>query len=337
MAENPKGKSRKQPGFGLDREDPTGVPRRPQSEPASYAELDPDEATALVHVGSLGRIELGEEKNRHLLVRVKGAAIGQVFALPDEPCRIGRAPDSTLYVGDDGVSRRHALIVKEGDGYVLIDTNSANGTFVGGERVGKHPLVDGDTIQLCSTAAFRYTVTDVSQENLLQKLFEASVTDGLTGANNREHFDTMLRSELSYARRHKTELSLVLFDIDHFKRVNDTFGHPAGDQVLIQISQAVATMIRSEDMFARYGGEEFALLLRGVALPGAVRLAERVRATIESLLVACEKGSIRVTISAGCAALSELENPVGEALIQAADRRLYIAKNSGRNRVCQTG
>ncbi|MGC4093417.1 MAG: diguanylate cyclase [Polyangiaceae bacterium] len=216
---------------------------------------------------------------------------------------------------------------------MLIDTESANGTFVSGQRISRHVLKDGDVVQFATSAAFRYTLTDGSQEALLRQLFEASVTDALTGAFNRDYFDTQLSAELSFARRHKAELSLIMFDVDFFKKVNDTYGHPAGDQVLVRIARTVASMVRTEDVFARYGGEEFALILRGVNVTGAAALAERLRGAVQALSIPSERGAIRVTISAGCAGMTGGSEVSAEELIGSADKRLYAAKHGGRNRV----
>src|SRR6185369_11331887 len=131
-----------------------------------------------------------------LLVRVRGAELGRVTQLPPERMRVGRSQDCELWLSDDGVSRRHASLVRVGNNYVIEDEGSANGTFVGGVKIERHELHDGDVIQFGPTAVFRYTLSDESQEALLRQLYDASVTDALTGAHNREHFDTQLRAEL---------------------------------------------------------------------------------------------------------------------------------------------
>jgi diguanylate cyclase (GGDEF)-like protein len=204
---------------------------------------------------------------------------------------------------------------------------------VAGVKITRHELRDGDVIQFGPTAVFRYTLSDEAQEALLRQLYDASVTDALTGAHNREHFDTQLRAELSYARRHHTDVSLVIFDADHFKKVNDTYGHQVGDTVLIQIANVVRGLVRSEDVFARYGGEEFALVLRGIDIDGAGAVADRLRERIAALDIGTERGPIKVTVSAGCASLSTSDEKTPESLIALADRRLYGAKHAGRNRV----
>jgi diguanylate cyclase (GGDEF)-like protein len=302
--------------------------------PGAYLlrEDDPLERTAVVSLKELKGARR-QAKDRHLLIRARGAQLGHVTRLGQDPQRIGRANDCEIWLSDDGVSRRHASVRFEADGYVLEDSQSANGTFVGGQRVEQTQLRDGDLIQFGPQAVFRYSVTDEGQEQLLRQLYEASVTDALTGANNREHFDTQLRMELSFARRHATDLALVMFDVDHFKRVNDGYGHPVGDEVLVEIAKVARRLIRNEDVFARYGGEEFALILRGIALEGARVVGDRLREGIAALTVETDKGPLKVTISVGCASVASLPEPTVEALVQAADQRLYAAKHAGRNRV----
>ncbi len=295
-------------------------------------EEEGDDRTAIVSLKDL-KAPRKQSKDRHLLVRVRGAELGRVTLLSPERVRVGRNQDSELWLSDDGVSRRHASLYREGNTYIVEDEGSANGTFVAGIKVTRHELRDGDVIQFGPTAVFRYTLSDESQEALLRQLYEASVTDALTGAHNREHFDTQLRAELSYARRHNTDVSLVIFDADHFKKVNDTYGHQVGDTVLTQIANVVRDAVRSEDVFARYGGEEFALVLRGIDIEGSGAVADRLRERIAALKIETDRGVLGVTVSAGCASLSTTEEKTPEGLITVADRRLYGAKHAGRNRV----
>jgi diguanylate cyclase (GGDEF)-like protein len=300
--------------------------------PTPYVAEESDERTAIVSLSEL-RSPKKQSKDRHLLVRVKGAELGRVSRLPPEQFRVGRSQDCELWLGDDGVSRKHARIYQEGSAYLIEDTESANGTFVQGQRVSRQILRDGDVIQFGPTAVFRYTVTDESQEALLQQLYDASVTDALTGAHNREHFDTQLRSELSYARRHKSDVSLAFFDVDHFKKVNDTYGHPAGDAVLVALAETIRKMIRNEDVFARYGGEEFAVLCRSIDVAQAAVLAERLRERLAAGVTEHNGTRLSVTVSLGVAGFPETPVRGPEELIAAADGALYEAKASGRNRV----
>ncbi|HXK20064.1 MAG TPA: GGDEF domain-containing protein [Polyangiaceae bacterium] len=299
-------------------------------------EEEADDRTAIVNLKDL-KAPRKQSKDRHLLVRVRGAELGRVTLLSPERVRVGRSHDSELWLSDDGVSRRHANLQRVGNTYVLEDESSANGTFVGGVKITRHELRDGDVIQFGPTAVFRYTLSDESQESLLRQLYDASVTDALTGAHNREHFDTQLRAELSYARRHNTDVSLVIFDADHFKKVNDTYGHQVGDNVLMQIANVVRGTVRSEDVFARYGGEEFALVLRGIDIEGCGAVADRLRERIAAVKIQTERGTLSITVSAGCASLSTTDDKTPEGMIAVADRRLYGAKHAGRNRVMITG
>jgi diguanylate cyclase (GGDEF)-like protein len=297
---------------------------------------DESEQTAVVNLADLRGLR-APKQDRHLLVRVQGTHLGKVHALGTTPMHIGRSQDAELWLADDGVSRKHARLVPEGGRFFIEDLDSANGTFVQGERIKRRLLEDGNLIQIGPTAVFRYSIADADQEALLEQLYSTSVTDALTGAANREHFDTQLAGELSYARRHKADCSVVMFDLDHFKKVNDTYGHQAGDEVLLTVAKAVRKELRAEDIFARYGGEEFAIIMRGIDARGAAALAERLRAAASALVIQSGGHSIRVTLSAGCASARELDDPRGEDLVGAADRRLYAAKRGGRNRVVFSG
>jgi len=273
----------------------------------------------------------------HVFVRMDGSDVGQVTSLSGALLEVGRLAKNHLHLPLEGVSRQHARIVFQDDSYWIEDLGSANGTFVQGARVTRHRLTDGDVVQFGPRVVFRYSITDTGEEKILRQLYESSVKDALTGAFNREYFSERLKAEVAYARRHQAELSLVMFDIDYFKKVNDGHGHPAGDAVLQETVAAVARTLRAEDVLARYGGEEFAVILRGVGLSSASGVAERLRSIVEATSTVHEGATIRCTISAGCAALSCCETPTLEALIAISDRRLYIAKRGGRNRVVSLG
>lgn len=277
--------------------------------------------------------DLAPARDRAVLLRLDGVDAGSMVRLDHGTCKIGRHTANQLAIFDGGTSRDHARITWAGNAHMLEDLGSRNGTFVRGMRVTRVVLADGDLIQFGPHACFRYTITDALQERLLKQLYESSTRDGLTGTYNRRHFDERLTAELAYAKRHGSELSMVMLDIDHFKKVNDTHGHVAGDAVIRHIANVAQQTLRGEDVLARYGGEEFAVLLRGIPVDGAVRVAERVRSTVQVLPIAFQGKPIPVTLSAGCAALSECQQRTGAALIEAADDRLYEAKRAGRNRV----
>jgi two-component system cell cycle response regulator len=289
----------------------------------------------------LGEFPLAPVSNRStraLLLRMDGVHAGSVFSVDQLPCTIGRHATNMLRIDEDSISRFHARIIRDNQGFVLEDLESRNGTFVGGKRIKRHRLTDGEGLTFGAKVAFHFSVTDSLEEHLLRRLYESSTRDALTGAYNRSHFDERLRAEVAFAARHAGETSLVMIDLDHFKRVNDTYGHAAGDAVLKELAAVSQRQVRSEDVFARFGGEEFAVVLRGIGLDGATTLGERLRIWFERTPIVFEGKTLTVTLSAGCASMACCPAPVTpKELIRVADRRLYLAKAKGRNRVIARG
>lgn len=295
---------------------------------------DDEESTGTMRITEVQMVDPRlKPRDRATLTVLSGPDTGRVITLTGV-LRIGRGRDCDVRIDDNSVSRLHALIVNRGAlRWVIEDQRSRNGTFVNGVHKDSHELRDGDRIQLGASVRFRFSITNVEEEGVLRKLYESSVRDGLTGAYNRKHFDERLATEISYSIRHGTELSLVMFDIDHFKRVNDEYGHLAGDRVLSKLTGVVQHTIRAEDILARYGGEEFAVIARGTGLDGAMCLAERIRSMTERVAIRIDDLDLRVTVSVGVAVLGLLERKDVEGLIRAADGCLYAAKQTGRNRV----
>jgi two-component system cell cycle response regulator len=316
--------------------DPSAILARPEPETPQTYGFDDDEVTEVGIRALDARIVAplsAPARDRAVLLRMDGVLAGQVHVLGKTTFRIGRHPKNDLRAEDTGISRFHACIEWEADGHTIEDLDSRNGTFVGGSAITKRRLVDGDWVQLGPRVGFRYSITDATQEELLQRLFESSTRDALTGTYNRKHFEERLNAEIAYGLRHNTEIALVLFDIDHFKRINDTHGHQIGDVVLRQVATTAARRLRTEDVLARFGGEEFAVILRGTSRLGAGLVAERLRALVAALPAIVDGKPIAVTVSAGCASLECCANRTPHELVAAADRRLYVAKRQGRNRV----
>jgi two-component system, cell cycle response regulator len=272
-------------------------------------------------------------RQRELMVRLDSANAGEVWTLDRDDFSVGRHPDNQVCIDDQGLSRQHLRIRRVGGSSVLEDLNSSNGTFVNGERISSRCLQNGDTVQLGPRVCFRFTVAGEHEERVLKQLYESSVRDALTQAYNRHYFAGQLASELSFALRHGAELSLLLLDVDHFKRVNDTRGHLAGDHVLKSLATLLGAQLRREDIFARYGGEEFVVILRGVAIAGAATLGERLRAAVEQLKLSFDQQEFGITVSIGCASLACCNRHDPASLVQRADGRLYQAKRDGRNRI----
>src|SRR3954466_4591923 len=193
----------------------------------------------------------GGKRDRAYLVVLAGASVGEMYKVEGEKVVIGRGQKAQIRLFDDGISREHAQIVIEGSHIVLQDLGSTNGTFCNGLKVDKRELVDGDKILVGSTTILKFTYHDNLDEAFQRQMYESSLRDGLTKAFNKKYFTDRLESEFTYAVRHGAALSLVMFDIDHFKKVNDTYGHSAGDLVLTEMSALMMLSLRTEDVFAR--------------------------------------------------------------------------------------
>lgn len=268
-----------------------------------------------------------------VLVRMDGHGAGAVQTIPPAGIVLGRSPSADVQIDDAGVSRKHARLHMKAGEVWLDDLGSRNGCYVGGRNVTSLQLRDGDCIQLGPRVSFRFSLMDSQQKSMLERLYSSSILDPLTGAHNRRHGEERLAAEIAYAVRHRSMLSVVLLDLDHFKQVNDDHGHQAGDAVLKHLAKLAKRELRTEDVFARYGGEEFLVIVRNVDLNGAFCAAERIRSVIERTPVDHEGKRIQATLSAGCASLDCVTAPTAQELIAVADARLYEAKNRGRNRV----
>ena len=267
------------------------------------------------------------------LIVMRGHQVGRMYELGDEVAEIGRSHDVKIAIADEAVSRRHATVHSSSLGFVVTDTDSTNGLFVNSKRVRRHVLRDGDRIQFGTSTVLKFAFQDELEETLHQKLYDGATRDQLVGAHNRRYLVDSLRAAFASANRRGRPLSASMLDIDYFKRVNDTYGHLAGDHVLKGVAKLIQDTIRAEDVFARFGGEEFALLLPESDREAAVLVAERVRASIEGHAFEYEGASIEVTISIGVATLAGGNYTSPKALIAAADTSLYEAKRAGRNRV----
>jgi two-component system cell cycle response regulator len=180
----------------------------------------------------------------------------------------------------------------------------------------------------------KFTYHDSLDEQFQRQMYESALRDDLTKAFNKKYFTDRVESEFVFATRSQAPLALVVFDLDHFKEVNDTYGHPAGDEVLAGVARLVTGLIRAEDVFARVGGEEFAVICRGTDREQALVVAERMRRTIAGHQFSVEGKTIVIAISAGVASLPEQRITDAQALVAAAEQALYEAKRTGRNRVC---
>lgn len=168
----------------------------------------------------------------------------------------------------------------------------------------------------------------------LQSLELQVIRDPLTGLYNKRHFDRVLDTEMERSRRSLQTLSIILLDLDHFKTINDSFGHPVGDQVLQRAAQICRDELRMIDVPCRYGGEEFVIILPATPLMTAVQVAERLRLALRQMPISTHKGDLTITASFGVSAFRHEQKISATALVDRADQKLYEAKRSGRDRVC---
>jgi diguanylate cyclase (GGDEF)-like protein len=266
-------------------------------------------------------------------VSIYGPSLGRRWSLDRAESIIGRDASCELSLPIDTVSRRHSLVRLSGNAVFLSDLGSTNGTALNDEVLAPNEefaLRSGDKIRVGS-AILKFLRGDDVESLYHEEIYRTMIADGLTGAANRRYLGEYLEREMARSRRHNRTLSLVLFDLDHFKQVNDSFGHLTGDEVLRTVAAIAKEQVRREDCFARFGGEEFAVVLTETDLMAARLFSERLRGTIEHHDFHAGSDRLAVTISSGIASLSqEMREPA--EFLAAADARLYEAKAAGRNR-----
>ena len=259
--------------------------------------------------------------------------LGKRFVLDKSPTRVGRGAESQIVLEGDSVSRRHAHFERRAGAWYVVDDGSTNGTYVNEEQIAREQLlVNGDRIKV-GPSILKFLSGADAEAKYHEEIYRMTIVDGLTQIHNKRALFEALEKELMRARRYDRDLSLLMFDIDFFKRINDQYGHLAGDHVLRELARIVQERIRREEVFARYGGEEFVILLPETPLPGAAALAESLRARVANHSFVFQGERIPVTVSIGTALLGE-NDKVAADLIQRADEKLYEAKRGGRNRVC---
>lgn len=258
--------------------------------------------------------------------------LGRRYVLDKDVVTIGRGRDNDIVLPSDCVSRRHARIERRGEAMYIVDLASTNGTFINDERkpVRERRLARGDQLRIGDTILKHLTGADIELQ-YHEIVFRMAVTDGLTNLANRKQLDTTLADEIPRARRYGRELSVLMIDIDHFKSINDTYGHLAGDCVLSSLASILQKRLRPNDTLGRYGGEEFCAILPETGLSNALHIGEDLRAIVAAHAFVAEDKEIRVTISIGAAALEDGMEALD--LYRRADEQLYAAKRGGRNRV----
>jgi len=288
-----------------------------------------DEQTVITHQQEI-MAEAGEGEGA-CLITIHGENLGKKYDLDLNEMVIGRSDTSNITVNEENVSRHHAKITKVEAEYFIEDLKSTNGTFVNTKKIEKVSLREGDLVLIGNTI-LKY-ISGSNIENLYHdEIYKLATLDGLTQVYNKKFLLEKLLTEFSRSKRYERDMSFVIFDFDHFKKLNDQYGHPAGDFVLRKTASLIMKNMRKEDIFGRYGGEEFAIILPETHLQSALRLSEKLRLLVASINYEYNNIILKVTISIGAASIDKNTKNFQD-LVEKADRALYKAKREGRNKV----
>ena len=266
------------------------------------------------------------------LVVLQGQRLGQRINLGDAPLVIGRAPEAEFQIVERSVSRAHCRITREPAGYRIKDLDSTNKTFLNDQPIIEAELKDGDHISVGS-CVLKFMDRSSVEARYHEELYQLATADPLTDLYNRRQFLELIDREIARASNFKRPLTLLIIDLDHFKAINDQFGHPNGDVVLKKVALALRAHSREEFIVARIGGEEFAIVLPENNLAQAVAFADGLRIALADLRFILNDEERKITVSIGAAAWLGGMTSTGD-LMRAADEQLYRAKQEGRNRVC---
>jgi diguanylate cyclase (GGDEF)-like protein len=261
-----------------------------------------------------------------------GPGMATRYPLGNTPLIIGRGSDCDIRINDHSVSRRHARVQPGAEGPYVVDLQSTNGTFVNDTPASMYRLKDGDYLRV-GNCIYRFLAGGNVEAEYHEEIYRLTIIDGLTEIHNKRYLVEFLDRELARSARYHRPLSLILFDIDLFKAVNDAHGHLGGDYTLRELATRIKSVIRKEELFARYGGEEFVIVLPESTLEAATIVGERVRSMVENTALQFDSKSFSITISLGVACTLGDATLTPTELIRQADEKLYEAKRAGRNRV----
>ena len=266
------------------------------------------------------------------LIVIYGDDLGRRVPISPDPVIIGRSAKCEVQIDQESISRNHCRIRFDGRRFVVRDLGSTNGTYVNDELIDEVPLGDGDQLKVGRTILKFILGTNVEAE-YHEEIYRLMTTDGLTQVANKRLFDETFEQEVARAKRYQRTFSLLVLDIDHFKKINDSHGHLAGDAILRQLGAVIRGRTRRSDTVARIGGEEFALITPEIGQNGAMELGRKINRLVSETRFEFEGNDIEVTISIGVAEWQQ-HYESGQDLLKAADEKLYEAKRLGRNRVC---
>jgi len=273
----------------------------------------------------------GASPDSACLVVIYGPELGKRASLGQGNFEIGRSSRSELPIDQESISRHHARITFDGHRHVIEDLGSTNGTFVNDVNVKRQALKDGDQIKI-GRSILKYMSGENIEGHYHEEIYRLMTMDALTQTHNRRYFMEALEREFNRSLRYRRALSLAVFDIDHFKKINDTYGHVAGDSVLRQLALVVKPRLREQDVLARIGGEAFAVLYPEIDLAGARIASEKVRKLVEGARFLVDTKEFGCTVSLGITTFdARIQTP--QELFDLAEKNRKAAKSAGRNRV----
>ena len=299
-----------------------------------------DDETIIANPGEMSILQQPAQRRAACLVQYSGAQLGKRFPLDNDSMTIGRSPQTDICIDEPSVSRRHSKFSIKGENVSVEDLGSSNGTYVNDKRLeGSLDLNDQDMLRL-GTILFKFFANENIDGIIHDKIYRMATIDAGTQIFNKEYLLDTLKSEFKFSKAYHHELSVIYYDLDHFKKVNDTYGHAAGDHILKEGAQVIKKALRKTDILCRFGGEEFIVILPNTNAEKAIDLTDRVRVAMENHIFDLEldeNGAKRIvqhrqTISLGVSQFEpEMESEAD--LLESADKKLYISKKNGRNKV----
>lgn len=288
-----------------------------------------DDTTVITSMNEL--TVMNSDRTYACLIQYSGANLGRRYILNSKQMIIGRADNADIIINEKSISRQHARCSLNGPNLEIVDLNSSNGTFVNDAKIKtKHTLIDGDIARIGKILLKYFAVNNI-EKSFHDKIYQMATIDAGTQIFNKKYVLESLEKYFRYSKSNNKRLSCIFFDLDHFKKVNDTYGHDAGDYILKESAKIVSKCIRKDDIFGRIGGEEFVIVLPATDAKTAYYLAERIRKTISKHPFKHGKQKINQTISLGISQIHKSMNNSKDLLVN-ADKKLYKSKANGRNR-----
>ena len=303
--------------------------------------MSDEDKTVIADIGSFDIQQATKKETNSSLVQYSGTTLGKRYILRGSSLKVGRSPEADVTIGESSVSRIHALLSRRGEDLIIEDAGSANGTYLNDARVAKPTLLNDQDMVRLGAVVLKFFSSGNMDGYIQDKIYRMATIDAGTDLYNKQYLMDALETEFQASRQSGRNLSLIYYDLDHFKKVNDAYGHNAGDQVLKEGSELVRRLVRKDDILGRFGGEEFIIVLPGTDAKTALELAERIRSAMEAhtfylKVMGPDRGRQTIrhkqTFSVG---VSQLTGDMHSAqdLMESADKKLYTSKRNGRNRV----